>query len=278
MVTFAAPDIRIQKLPSTGARDTFQVEVVGPDDTSYVFPLSISYTALAIWQEDSAVAASELAATLVESHGTAQALPDGGFWFDSYLSGETLKATTDRVREHGWRHFLTPADRHSLGAALFETLDDLDRISTRLRGQPFVRPLDILFEPSQALEDLESEVPDHAHFMYRICILSGVVDRFNFGESGQTLNGLRVWLSERIGDKEASALTEPFRMLKRLRRQYPIHENFEENTKRERQRRKEIVEAECYFGLDGEPRSDWSRVFGHFVEATREIRNAMRSL
>ncbi len=276
-VTYGRPRILIERLPRKGAREDFLVRAIGPGDTDYSFPLFITYTALGMWDVDGYDAASDLAEVLAESHGTAMAFPKEGFWFDSYTAGTSLPETCNVVRELGWRAFLVPAARQSLGAEVFRLLDGLDEICLNKYDRPFMRPLDVLFEPSQALEDLEAEVSDHPHFIYRLCILSGIVDRFDFDRGDGSLNGLTAWLEDLVGPDAATELTTTYKMLKRLRRQYPIHESYTVNAEGERQRRNDIVEAERYFDLDGNSPRDWSHVFEAFLDATRKLHECLRA-
>lgn len=138
-VTFARPDIAIELAPKTGAREDFLVRVIGPGDTDYRFRLSITYTALGMWQVESMEAAAALAEVVVELHGTASAFPEDGFWFDSYSAGESLRETTNIVRERGWKAFLVPAARKSLGAELLRLLDELDEVCLDSYGRSFMR-------------------------------------------------------------------------------------------------------------------------------------------
>ena len=277
-MSFIRPRIEVEPLPPTGAREDFSVRAIGPGDTDYPFRLSITYTALGIWQVDGIEAAVELAGVLAEIHGTAKAIPEEGFWFDSYNSGDTLRDTQNLIRNKDLEAFLHPAARTSLGVELLGLFDELDEISLRLRGEPFTKALDILFEPTRAIEDLESTATDHPHFIYRICILSAIVDRFNFSNENGSLNGLTSWLEGLLEQDSARGLTLTYRMVKRLRRQYPIHEAFEVDADGERTRRRVIVEAEEYFGLTGDPASDWRQVFNHFRQATQLLTENLAKL
>ena len=270
-MSYGRPKITIEDLPRRGTREDFNVRLVGPGATDYSFRLSVTYTALGIWRVEGYDAAGALAEVLAESHGTASAFPEEGFWFDSYSVGESLKGTCDLVRERGWKAFLVPAARESLGGELFGLLDDLDSCCVERYGRPFIRSIDVLFEPSQALQDLETEARDHPHFIYRICILSGIVDRFDFDSGDGSLNGLLVWLEDLAGSENATELIVTYRMLKRLRRQYPIHEAFETDAEGELTRRSDVVKAEEYFGVDNDAGRSWQRVFHRFVDDTRRL-------
>ena len=274
-MSFIRPVIELEELPRTGARQDFAIRAIGPGDTDYGFRLSITYTALGIWQVEGLEAAASLAGVVAEIHGTASAFPEEGFWFDSYNAGDTLEETSNLIRNKGLNAFLHPAAQSSLGAELFRLLDALDAVSIQIRDVPFVKTLDILFERSRALEDLEEAATDHAHFIYRICILSAIVDRFDFEHRDGSLNGLAAWLEDVVGKEAAAELTATYRMVKRLRRQYPIHEEYEVDADGERQRRAVVVEAEKYFGLAGETARDWRLVFDRFREDTRLLHQAL---
>ena len=276
--SYALPKITVEELPRTGAREDFLIRMVGPGDTDYSFPVSMTYTALGIWQTDGATAAAAFAEVLAELHGTAEAFPDEGFWFDSYRIADSVKATCDLMRERGWKTFLHPAAKESLGAELFNALADLDSVRLDRWGSLFLRSLDVLFEPNQALEDLESEADDHPHFIYRVCILCGIMDRFDFESDVGSLNGLKAWLAELGGEDAASDLTETYFMLRRLRRQYPIHEQYDVDAMGFKSRRSDVLEAETYFGLDGSHAADWKRVRERFIDATRRIVDFMRAV
>jgi hypothetical protein len=167
------------------------------------------------------------------------------------------------------------------GPSLFDALDRLDRQYAEKFGQPFLRSLDILFERSQALEDLEAEATDNAHFIYRVCILSAIVDRFNFSSERGSLNGLREWLANFIGAQGAMDLTAAFQRVKDLRKQYPIHEHFAVDSAGERQRRREVVAAEEYFGVrsdQDDPIGDWNAVLTRFTETVRLLSSVIEDI
>ncbi len=264
------PTITVEQSPKAGDRDDFSVRVVGPGDTDYSFRLSMTRTVLTVWQAPSEQSAVELANTLTYSHGTAKPFPAEGFWFDSYNSADTVKETENAILNRGWMEFVHPSARTSLGAELFSALNELDAAFLAREGSPFLKSLDILFEPSQALEDVETEASDHAHFIYRVCILSGVIDRFDF-DAGGSLNGLEQWLTNAFGAEQAERLVQSFRMVKWLRKQYPIHESFAVNDDGERERRAEIVAAEQYFELGTNHGENWHKVLARFTDEVRAL-------
>ncbi|MCH8983867.1 MAG: hypothetical protein IH943_07180 [Acidobacteria bacterium] len=277
-MSFIRPVVEVEALPRTGAREDFAISAIGPGNTDYRFHLSITYTALGMWQADGAEAAAELAGVVAEIHGTARTFPEEGFWFDSYNVGDTVRETSNLIRNKGWKAFIHPSARDSLGAELLGLLADLDRDSMHLRDAPFFKTLDVLFERSRAIEDLESNAVDHPNFIYRICILSAIIDRFDFDEGTGSLNGLVAWLEGLVDEDAASELTTTYRMVKRLRRQYPIHEEYEVDADGERKRRADVVEAEQYFDLKDDTSGDWRLVFERFRRDTNLLHNALAEL
>jgi len=272
----AAPTIMVEHSSKTGDREDFQVRVTDAQN-DYEFRLSLTGTILAIWSVEADEAARYLVDRLVYSHGTASAFAEEGFWFDSNNSGASLEETLRVIEDQGSGFFDHPAIRTALGSQLFNVLDELDAARMVVEGLPFVRSLDVLFERSQAEDDFESEARDHAHFIYRVCLAAAIIDRFNFGFPTGSLNGLKSWLTGRLGENSADILSEPFFMIKKLRKQYPIHEEFEVNAVGVRARRSQLEQAETYFGLRGDPASDWHAVRTRFVAALQGLHEGLRT-
>jgi hypothetical protein len=114
-----------------------------------------------------------------------------------------------------------------------------------------------------------------------VCILSAVVDRFNFQHPQGSLNGLRTWLAERVGTQRAGELTRTFQEIKHLRKQYPIHEHFSIDAAGERHRREEVVSAERYFGFrtaEADPIENWHKVLMRFTEDVRTLSDSIQEL
>jgi len=272
----SAPTISIEQLPRTADREDFLVRVTDPQN-DYRFRLSLTGFTLALWDVDPTQAAKYLVDRLVHSHGTTSAFAEEGYWFDSYNSASTFEETLHIIENEGSRHFDHPSIKTALGSQLFGVLDDLDALRMKIERDPFLRSLDVLFERSKAGDDFESQARDHADFIYRVCLASAVIDRFNFKSDTGSLNGLKAWLAERLGETTANGLTESFFMIKKLRKQYPIHEEYEVNAAGVRARRKELEQAETFFGLRGDPASDWHAVRSRFVVALQELSDALRA-
>ena len=239
-------------LPKVGDREDFSMRAVGPGETDYNFPLSMTGTILAIWQEDPKHAAEYLTRNILGVIGTASAPPEEGFWFDSYNSGDTLKETADKVRNYGIKSFTKGKIRNAfirlLGEELFDEKEKLDKFFVSKYGYEFFRSFEDAFEDSQAIEDLSTPAKDNAHFLYRICILSGFIDHINVrvaqeSTSVLSLQALKNWLKINLDERRANDLTKTFQMIKNLRKQYPIHEHFTITAEGRRVVRDEIREA-----------------------------------
>lgn len=269
-----APTVDIRHLPKTADREDFLVRVTD-DRNDYSFKLSITGSLIAMWATDSDEAAKFLVDRILYSHGTASGFEEEGYWFDSYSSSSTFVQTIHDIENKGARFFDHPSIRTELGSKLFGVLDRLDEARSSIDGQPFIRSLDALFERSQGGDDFESDAPDHAHFIYRICLLAAVIDRFNFVHDQGSLNGLKNWLTDTSGPDTASELTRTFYMVRNLRRQYPIHEQYKVDSDGSRSRRADLEQAEMYFGVTREPANDWHVVRTKFVEALESLYQAL---
>jgi hypothetical protein len=261
--------------PKTADREDFLVRVTD-DHNDYRFRLSLTGFTLALWGDvDPDMSAELLVDRLVYSHGTASGFAEEGYWFDSHNSGPSLEETLHIIENQGSRLFDHPSIRTALGSQLFGVLDDLDALPMAEEQLPFVRSLDVLFERSQAGDDFESEAPDHAHLIYRICLASAILDRLNFTSDTGSLNGLKTWLSQRLGNEAGEKLTEPLFMVKKLRKQYSIHEEYEVNAGGVRARRRQLEQAETYFEVQGQPAADWHAVRTRFVGALQALQKAL---
>lgn len=278
--------ITLSKLPKLGDRDDFEARIVGPGDTDYTVPISLTGTVLAIWGENSEIAAKELIRVIFDVICTAGAPPEGGFWFDSYNSLETVKDTGNKIRNFGVAQFtkggLRNAFVRSIGETLFEQKDKVDAFFVANFGFEFFRSFEDAFEDSRAIDDLSTQPRDHANFIYRICILSGFIDHFSVRlptEKSETssLVAFRSWLTDKLDSLRATRLTETFRMIKNLRKQYPIHEHFDIDVKSGVRTQREVVrQAEAYFGFRGSFEQDWLTVFRRFEESFSEILSELK--
>jgi hypothetical protein len=253
------PKIIVEVLGKTGSRTDFLVRVIGPGDTDWRFQLSISDTILAVWgaTDNGIRAAKEIVDTIVLSHGTAGAFPEEGYWFDSYNSENTVRETINKIQNFSTTPFLkhrSPSDQIS---AIYggDILDKLEQLSFKffdVTGRPLMGSLDYAFERSEADSDLGSPAANKPEFVYRLCILSVLIDGFRLRLNSEitrtgSLGALKNWLADRFDAETAKSLTETFRQIKQLRKQYPIHEHFERDQAGQRRVREEVTEAETYF-------------------------------
>ena len=255
--------------PKLGDREDFLLRVQGPGSTDYVVPLTVSGTALAVWGNPDPIQVAEtLGAAVFHQIGTASPSPQQGFWFDSYNSGEDVKGTISKIYNN-----LTPFLKNSNEALFINGLDSkinekiqlLDSGYTKKYGAYFFKSLEDLSEESQRVNDLITPAKDNANYLYRVSILSGIIDHINVRLSpedahicthcGQrhkptegSIQAFKRWLAVNLNDKKATDLTKTFQMIKYLRKQYPIHDHYE-NIEGIREVRKNIMEANEYFGI-----------------------------
>lgn len=254
------PKITIELLPKLGDRNDYSIRIIGPGDTDWTTKISITGTLIAIWQTNPDSAVELLAKSIIGQMGTAKEPPVQGFWFDSYNSGETVKQTTDLIWNKTWKAFVKDGYEepyvNKFGSNIFRKLDMLNMTYAAKHKQELFRSFDDAFEISQAREDLDTLPKDKAHFIYRICILSVISDHFNlftpdFDRQKGTISGLEEWLITNGYEKQQVAeILNHFRMVKKLRKQYPIHEEFEVSGEGIRTLRKELILARDYYHLD----------------------------
>lgn len=268
-------EIIVDKLPKRGDREDFSIRIVGPGDTEHNFPLSITGTVLAIWQEkDENDVAKQLSERIINLLGTASPPPKNGFWFDSYNSKENLADTLNEINS-SIDSFLKEKSIdeyvNKFGAPIVPKVLNLNNIFSAKFSQELFRSLDDAFEYSQALEDLSTEAKDGPHFLYRVCILSVIIDHFNVSlpntQKKGSLNAFKEWLESEVGKDKANRFTECFYMVKKLRKQYPIHEQFDIGTDGTINIRSEITQAKSYFNLRGDFAWDWDAVVKKFTES-----------
>lgn len=280
------PTITTELLPRYGDRDDYEVRVIGPGDTDWRFKLSITGTALAVWNENSKHASEFLAGTIINVIGTAGA-PSPEYWFDSYNSATTLSETGNKIRNFGTELFLrnnTIGDefRRLLGTSVLESIETLNKSFKEKFNKPLFKSLDYAFEYSQASEDLGNPPKDNANFLYRICVLSLIVDFIqiklpNESSNAGSLQWFKNWLADKLNSEKAEELTTTFQMVKNLRKQYPLHDHYEDISG-SRVERKEITKAKAYFKLTGDYEGDWQKIKIQFIKAFSEIKKSLDSL
>ncbi len=295
-------DIQVEQLPKTGDRDDYKVTVNGPDPlTHFTVPVTISGTISAIWsQPNGKQTVEELTRTIFGNQlgamGNATP-PQDGFWFDSYNSARTVEATQDFILNKGARSFYKNKSYDliwgkSLNQEFSELKDKLDQVFLEKFQQSFFRETDQMAELSQISEELEKPPNDNANYVYRICILAGFIDHLNFpkleGDKHKcnvcnytcrsyerTLNAFTQWLTDHYGESESIRFTTTFRMVRKLRNQYPIHDTYNviEN---EMKIKKGVEEANKYFEIS-EPKA-YSHNFGVILAKFNSSLNDILSL
>jgi len=286
--------VEIDILPRTGSRVDAMARVIGPGETDYTFPISISSTIQAIWGIQDDLLEDTLKGLVYDMFssivGTASAPPENGYWFDSYNSESTIKATLDRMRNVGQVPYLknpTSQDQISriFGGGLLSEIERIDGVFFQKTGMRFVNALDYAFERSEAEHDLGTPPADNPGLLYRICILSVIVDALSVHRAGEnpdtpSLRALTNWLEERLGRDEARRITEAFARVKDLRKQYPIHEHFAADASGQRKVRDEVEAASTYFGF--QPHHDyaakWKSITDAFKAAIAELDGIAQSL
>lgn len=274
-------NITVQKLDKIGDRDDFSIRAVGPGKTDYIFPISITGTVSAIWNSQPNQSADFLAKELLAVSGTATTPPKEGFWFDSYNSGDTLKETSSKIRNFGVAPFIknrTAGDsfRSLLGDSAFSKIEYINRKFTDNYGFEMITSLDCAFEYSEAKEALNNPPQDLANFLYRVCILSGIIDHLNVrlpkeSKNTPSLIAFRNWLYQNYGSTSANSITEALTMIKYLRKQYPIHDNYIKSDDGILRERKEITKAKNYFQTSKDYPNSWNEVLVKFCSSLDQI-------
>lgn len=287
-------------LPKTGDREEFTLRVVGPDPSNdFQVPMIITGTALAIWGSPNPTDAAEaLGAAVFRVTGTASQPPPEGYWFDSYNSGENVQDTANKIANEGALPFIKNAPSalfvRGLGQEINKKILELDALYSTKYNQPFFFSLEDLSEESQRIDDLNNPASDNANFLYRVCILSGIIDHINVRlspedihqctvcnqrhkQSEGSLSALRRWLKDKVNDQEATRLTQTFQMIKNLRKQYPIHDHYE-TASNIRQVRKQIRDATIYFDLNRDFAHNGIKLTEKFGESIKEIKIAIENI
>jgi len=285
--------------PKMGDREDFELRVVGPDpSTDFKVPLSITGTALAVWGNPDPVEAAEaLGAAIFHQVGTASQPPKEGYWFDSYNSGYNLQETVNKIYNSDTTPFIKnwqgPVFVKSLGSDINQKIQEIDEFFSQKFDTPFFKSLEDISEESQRADDLNTPAQNNAEFLYKVCILSGVIDHINiklqggendhictecgqrYKQSQSSLQDFKEWLGDKLNPQKAASLTQTVQMIKKLRKQYPIHDHYitANNIRKER---KEIVEAKAYFNLiEKDFAHNAAVVTAKFGEALQEIKLAL---
>lgn len=278
----------IEELPKVGDRTDYLVQISGPGETKYQKQASITGTLSSVWNltenEARIDAVEKLVRSIIKVIGTASEPPGDGFWFDTFNAEDTLEETVRTVpnKPNSYIKGKTVSDEMTLyvGGDIMELLDKVGDKFHEIEGKKFLHSLDRAFERSQAVDEMNTPPNDRANYLYRVCILSLVLDRLNFTEHDEqkrSLMGFSSWMREKYGQEFADGVMEPLFMIKRLRRQYPIHEHFEE-VEGELLTRQDLVEARTFFDIDNvDFSSDWHKVSQKFKNSFEKFLEKMSS-
>jgi hypothetical protein len=277
-------------LAPAGDRRDAEVRVIGPGDTDYTFPLSVTRTVQTMWRiadSDLPGAIEELSRGIFSIRGTASAPPADGYWFDSYNSENSIAETLNKIRNLGETLVLknrTVSDEIAaiFGGGLVLALEEASQQFLELSGMPLIGSLDYAFERSEADSDLGSAPFSKPEYLYRICILSVMIDAFKLrlpteARDTPSLRALKNWLADRVDAARVIELTATFARIKDLRKQYPIHEHFQSDPTGQKVVRDEVREAEDYFGFapsDDYP-AKWKKVTDAFQAAISELKGVV---
>lgn len=283
-------------LPRTGDRDDYVVEVEGPEPSTPIMKVPFSFTGsiLAVWGVPSEKAAEELARTIfggtsavIGSRGTASGFPPQGYWFDSYNSESTLEETINKLLNEGDFSFEKNRSTSGIygllvGQETGDLIERIDRFFNKKFEMDFFKNLDEVFALSEIADTVTKPPTDKANFMYKICLLSCIIDAVYVrlpDEKGLfcaecnrvvigSIEALRNWLKNKLDSDKAKDLTITFKMIKKLRNQFPVHNHYELKGGM-RSADKNVSEAEAYFkfGSVADYPDQWHRVLVKFNNA-----------
>lgn len=278
--------VAVRILPRTGDRVDAIANIKGPGETDYSVPVSISGTIQAVWgisDPDVKTALESLVYELFTIIGTSAAPPENGYWFDSYNSESTVQETLNRIRNLGQAPFLKNPiglDRVSslFGGGILSEIERIDGVIFQKTKLRLASALDYAFVRSEAEHDLGTPPADNPGLLYRVCILSVIIDGFGIrlpteNTKTKTLKALENWIASRVGTEEARRITESFARIKDLRKQYPIHEHFAADVNGQKIVRSEVESANAFFKF--QPHDDvtakWKKITDSFKTSLVEI-------
>lgn len=292
-------------LPRTGDRDDYIVTIEGPEPLTPTIRVSFSLTGsiLSIWGVNSKIAVEDIARTIfgggkgvIGSRGTASSIPEQGYWFDSYNSGDTLKETLNKIYNKGDYPFIKNRSASGLYGLLLgqESADIFEKIDKFFNEKfqiDFFKKLDEVFALSEIVDTLTEPPKDNANFLYKVCLLSCIIDAIHVRiqeEKGiycerckrtivGSLEALKNWLAVKLGDQKAKELIEPLKMIKSIRNQFPIHNHYELKNGI-RVAKKTVANANDYFGFTKEMSSQdkWNIVLVKFNLSLLNISSSVK--
>lgn len=289
--------ISIKLVSKTGTRINVEVKVthtISSDESMvYAFPLTITSNLLHDWAIQDDKLEDGLKPLIAEMYdgsvGISWSAPKYGYWFDQHNSVATIHETVNKMRNEGRRWFLqNPAeeDRISgiLGGAILTELETIDEYLSRKISQHLLHKPDRAFARSQAVRDLSTPPANDQDFINKVAILGIIIDNFgvrlvNEDKETKSLDALRNWLTDKIGQDEALMLTETFRRIKALRNQYPLHDRYDRVSNGQAIERSSVKTATQFFGFrdHDDPTTQWKKVCDRFRQAIRELEQVVIS-
>lgn len=293
-------EITAELQPRLGDRDDYIVTIIGPEPSTppMKVPFSLTGSVIAIWKVNSKEAVEQLARTIfgggkavLGTRGTASGFPEQGYWFDSYNSEDTLKETLNKILNQSDFPFIKNRSVNATYGLLIgqETggfLDQIDKLFNEKFGIDFFKELDEVFALSEIADTLTEPPKDNANFLYKISLLSSIIDAihvrtpdekgFSCSECTRVIIGsieaLQNWLAIKVEKEKAEKLVKPFKMIKKIRNQFPIHNHFELKNGI-RIASKAVTDANEYFGFTKEKdyETKWNTVLANFNTGLLDI-------
>lgn len=235
------------------------------ENTVYPFPLTITSNLLHDWDIEDGRLEDGIKPLIAEMYdgniGLRLTAPKYGYWFDQYNSEATIHDTVNKMRNEGRKWFLqNPGEEDRIsaifGGGILSELEEVDKrivqkISMHLLDEP-----DRAFERSEAVYDLSTPPANDQDFINK---------------------AMENWLIDTYGQGEAERLTKPFRNVRGLRNQYPLHDRYKGTNKDNVVERDRVKTAAEFFGfLEHDDNSaKWKKVCESFKQAIQELDRAI---
>jgi hypothetical protein len=272
--------IDIKIISKVGVRVNTEVTVkhaMGPgEETTYTFPLIVTSNLLHDWNIEGNNTEEELKPLIAEMYdgsiGLSWSAPQYGYWFDQHNAEATMRDTVGKMRNDGRTWFLqNPAEEDRISAIYGGAiLTELERSDEHIAQRVGMHLLD---EPDRAFE---------ADFISKASILCVIIDNFGVHRASEAklrdkLQALENWLVDRYGQDEAQRLLEPFRSVRGLRNQYPLHDRYKGVSKDKVLERDRVKSAAKFFGFQERDNytAKWKRVCDRFRQAVQELEDAI---
>ena len=289
--------IAVKIVSRIGARINAEVKVthiMGSDEsTIYAFPLAVTTSLQHAWGIQDDEIGDGIKSLIAEMYdgsiGLNLTAPKYGYWFDQHNSAATVRDTVNKMRNEGRKWFLqNPAEEDRIsdifGGAILTELEQADERVLQKTGQHLFRKPDRAFERSQVVSDLSTPPTNDQDFINKVAILSVIIDNFGLKRTKEakgpgSLDALKNWLIDKVGEGEAQRLTAAFAHIRGLRNQYPLHNRYDRVSNSQAVERNRVKAATQYFGfLDHDDcTAKWKKVCRHFRQAVQELERVVLS-